>query len=98
VFAPNVLPIYARYWMHGGGCSSPSKPYHGSLWSLPLSVLNRRDVHLAPLSHGVRIKSWGRVTRTWLLSERGFAFAVFSQVDRISLLWKGVVVIAQKPV
>ena len=96
LFAPHLLPIFARGCLKAGGHLVITTPYHGYLKNLALSVFNKWDAHHLPLWHGGHIKFWSRVTLTQLLAENGFRVVGFSGVGRLPYLWKSMVLIARK--
>jgi 2-polyprenyl-3-methyl-5-hydroxy-6-metoxy-1,4-benzoquinol methylase len=96
LFSPHLLPIYARAALKPHGYLVLTTPYHGYLKNLVLSILNKWDVHHAPLWHGGHIKFWSRATLTRLLTENGFNVLAFSGVGRVPFLWKSMVLVAQK--
>lgn len=96
LFAPHLLPMYARFCLREGGYLILSTPYHGYLKNLALSIFDSWDSHHTPLWHGGHIKFWSRATLTQLLSEHGFRVVGFSGVGRLPYLWKSMVLIAKK--
>lgn len=96
LFAPHLLPMYARDCLREGGYLILSTPYHGYLKDLALSISDNWDSHHTPLWHGGHIKFWSRATLTQLLSEHGFRVLGFSGVGRLPYLWKSMVLIAKK--
>jgi 2-polyprenyl-3-methyl-5-hydroxy-6-metoxy-1,4-benzoquinol methylase len=96
LYAPHLLPIYARAALRPGGYLLITTPYHGYIKNLVLSVLDKWDVHHHPLWHGGHIKFWSRATLTRLLAEYGFNVTGFSGVGRVPWLWKSMVLLARK--
>jgi 2-polyprenyl-3-methyl-5-hydroxy-6-metoxy-1,4-benzoquinol methylase len=95
LFAPHLLPNYARAMLKPGGYLVITTPYHGYLKNLVLSIFDKWDAHFSPLWHGGHIKFWSRATLSALLAENGFWVIGFSGVGRIPYLWKSMVLIAQ---
>jgi 2-polyprenyl-3-methyl-5-hydroxy-6-metoxy-1,4-benzoquinol methylase len=96
LFAPHLLPIYARAALKPKGYLVITTPYHGYLKNLVLTTLNKWDAHHMPLWHGGHIKFWSRRTLAMLLAENGFRVIGFSGVGRVPYLWKSMVLLAQK--
>ena len=96
LYAPHLLPTYARSCLRDGGFLIVTTPYHGYLKNLALSVLNKWDSHHTPLWHGGHIKFWSKATLTQLLAEHGFQVTGFSGVGRVPFLWKSMVIVARK--
>lgn len=96
LFAPHMLPKFAAATLVAGGYLIISTPYHGYLKNLALSILNKWDFHHTPLWHGGHIKFWSRTTLTRLLNEYGFKVLEFHGVGRLPLLWKSMILVAQK--
>jgi 2-polyprenyl-3-methyl-5-hydroxy-6-metoxy-1,4-benzoquinol methylase len=95
LFAPHLLPRYARATLKPKGYLVITTPYHGYLKNLVLSVSDKWDTHHTSLLYGGHIKFWSRATLSTLLSEEGFRVIAFSGVGRIPYLWKSMVLIAQ---
>ena len=95
LFAPHLLPAFARRLLVPGGYLIVSTPYHGYLKNLALSLADKWDDHHTPLWHGGHIKFWSRATLTQLLEDNGFRVTAFSGVGRLPYLWKSMVLVAQ---
>lgn len=95
LFAPHLLPLYARGTLRAGGYLVVTTPYHGYLKNLVLSIFDKWDTHHTPLWHGGHIKFWSRRTLSALLAENGFKVIAFSGVGRFPYLWKSMVLVAQ---
>ena len=88
LFAPHLLPIYARAVLREKGYLVITTPYHGYLKNLAISITNKWDFHHSPLWHGGHIKFWSRATLTALLEENGFTVVGFCGAGRLPYLWK----------
>jgi 2-polyprenyl-3-methyl-5-hydroxy-6-metoxy-1,4-benzoquinol methylase len=95
LFAPHLLPKFARELVRPGGHLIVTTPYHGYLKNLALSLADKWDDHHTALWHGGHIKFWSRATLTQLLRENGFETVGFLGVGRLPLLWKSMVLIAR---
>lgn len=96
LFAPHLLPAYAAAVLNPGGYLVISTPYHGYIKNLALSVFDHWDKHHTPLWHGGHIKFWSRATLTTLLEQGGFKVLEFHGVSRLPMLWKSMILVAQK--
>lgn len=96
LFAPHLLPHYAATVLKDNGLLVISTPYHGYIKNLALSVFDAWDKHHTPLWHGGHIKFWSRKTLTTLLEQNGFKVIGFHGVGRFPLMWKSMILIAQK--
>lgn len=95
LYAPHLLPTFARQLLRPRGHLIVTTPYHGYLKNLALSLADKWDYHHTALWHGGHIKFWSRRTLTQLLSENGFKTVGFLGVGRLPLLWKSMVLIAE---
>jgi 2-polyprenyl-3-methyl-5-hydroxy-6-metoxy-1,4-benzoquinol methylase len=73
-----------------------STPYHGYLKNIALAVTGKLDSHFTALWDGGHIKFWSRKTLSLLLTSAGFDVVEFRGAGRIPLLWKSMILIAQK--
>tara|TARA_R110002074_G_scaffold402049_1_gene602980 strand:+ start:7568 stop:8227 length:660 start_codon:yes stop_codon:yes gene_type:complete len=96
LYSPHLLPIFASSILKPDGVLIISTPYHGYLKNLALSIFDQWDSHHTPLWHGGHIKFWSRKTLTKLLEANGFAVTAFYGVGRLPLLWKSMILVAQK--
>jgi 2-polyprenyl-3-methyl-5-hydroxy-6-metoxy-1,4-benzoquinol methylase len=96
LFAPHLLPIYAKQILKDNGYLVITTPYHGYLKNLALSVLDQWDKHHSALWHGGHIKFWSRESLSQLLEQNGFRVIGFSGLGRYPYLWKSMVLTAQK--
>lgn len=93
---PASLLDFAHRLLRSGGHLIISTPYHGYLKNLVLALTNRWDTHLNPFWDGGHIKFWSRKTISQLLNENGFRVVRFIGAGRLPLLWKSMIVVAQK--
>ena len=96
LYSPHLLPTFSSSILKEGGYLIVSTPYHGYLKNLALSLANHWDIHHTPLWHGGHIKFWSKVTLSKLLSDAGFNVTEFYGVGRFPLLWKSMILVAQK--
>jgi len=94
---PRNLLRFAKELLRPGGHLIISTPYHGYLKNLALALTNKWDSHLMPLWDGGHIKLWSRKTLSQLLKEGDFWLVRFIGAGRIPLLWKSMIMVAQKP-
>jgi 2-polyprenyl-3-methyl-5-hydroxy-6-metoxy-1,4-benzoquinol methylase len=94
LFAPHLLPIFARQILRERGYLVVSTPYHGYLKNLALSLFNKWDNHHTALWHGGHVKFWSRKTLTKLLEENGFQVTEFHGAGRLPWLWKSMILVA----
>jgi 2-polyprenyl-3-methyl-5-hydroxy-6-metoxy-1,4-benzoquinol methylase len=95
LFAPHLLPRFARPLLRPGGYLVISSPYHGYLKNVAIGVLGKWDAHHTALWHGGHIKFWSRRTLTDLLVSEGFSVDAFVGAGRIPLLWKSMILVAR---
>jgi 2-polyprenyl-3-methyl-5-hydroxy-6-metoxy-1,4-benzoquinol methylase len=95
LFAPHLLPVFARKLLKPAGFLIITTPYHGYFKNLALSLANKWDDHHTPLWHGGHIKFWSRRTLSRLLTEHGFDVVGFYGTGRMPYLWKSMVLVAQ---
>jgi len=93
---PRNLPSFAKRLLHPGGHLIISTPYHGYVKNLVLALTNKWDAHLSPFWEGGHIKFWSRRTLSQLLNESGFDVVRFIGAGRLPLLWKSMIIVAQK--
>ena len=96
LYAPHLLPAYARSVLVRDGHLIVSTPYHGYVKNLMLSLFNHWDQHHTPLWHGGHIKFWSAATLSRLLEENQFRVTGFSGAGRLPYLWKSMVVTARR--
>ncbi len=96
LFRPRVLMRFAQAKLRPGGFLLLSTPYHGYTKNLILSLLNKWDFHHASHTDGGHIKFWSRRTLTRLLQAEDFDVIHFEGLGRLPLLWKSMLLIAQK--
>lgn len=96
LFAPHLLPRFAREALRPAGYLIVSTPYHGYVKNLVLSMLDKWDFHHGPLWHGGHIKFWSRRTLSLLLEQNGFKVVEFHGVGRLPFLWKSMILVARK--
>ncbi len=94
---PRNLLRFAKKVIRPGGHLIISTPFHGYLKNLALALTNKWDSHLTPLWDGGHIKLWSHKTLSQLLKEGGFRLVRFIGAGRIPLLWKSMIMVAQKP-
>jgi 2-polyprenyl-3-methyl-5-hydroxy-6-metoxy-1,4-benzoquinol methylase len=96
LYAPHLLPAYARGVLVENGHLILSTPYHGYAKNLMLSLFNHWDQHHTPLWHGGHIKFWSAATLERLLQENRFHVTDFRGVGRLPYLWKSMVITARR--
>jgi 2-polyprenyl-3-methyl-5-hydroxy-6-metoxy-1,4-benzoquinol methylase len=96
LYAPHLLPAYARGLLVENGHLILSTPYHGYVKNLVLSLFNHWDQHHMPLWHGGHIKFWSAATLGRLLAENQFRVTDFRGAGRLPYLWKSMVVTARR--
>lgn len=97
IFLPRLLPRFAAGILRHGGYLVLSTPYHGYIKNLVMAIVGQLDAHFTALWDGGHIKFWSRATLSQLLAEEGFSVTSFIGAGRIPLLWKSMILIAQKP-
>lgn len=97
LFNPAALAKFAFDCLKPGGAFVISTPYHGYLKNLALAVFGKWDFHHHPNRVGGHIKFWSKNTLTKLLVDAGFVNIRFTGSGRIPLLWKSMVLVANKP-
>lgn len=80
-----------------GGVMVISTPYHGYLKNLMLALMGKLDSHFTVLWDHGHIKFWSRKTLGIALKEANFTNLEFGGAGRLPLLWKSMVIKAQKP-
>jgi 2-polyprenyl-3-methyl-5-hydroxy-6-metoxy-1,4-benzoquinol methylase len=93
---PRNLPRFAKQLLRPGGHLIISTPYHGYVKNVVLALTNKWDTHLNPFWEGGHIKIWSRRTLSQLLNESGFEVVRFIGAGRLPLLWKSMIIVAQK--
>jgi 2-polyprenyl-3-methyl-5-hydroxy-6-metoxy-1,4-benzoquinol methylase len=96
VMRPASLPHFAQRLLRSGGHLIISTPYHGYLKNLVLALTNNWDAHLNPFWDEGHIKFWSRKTISRLLNENGFRVVRFIGAGRLPLVWKSMILVAQK--
>lgn len=96
LFAPHLLPAFAREVLIPQGHLVISTPYHGYAKNLMLSLFDHWDQHHTPLWHGGHIKFWSAATLTRLLEEQQFEVTAFNGVGRLPYLWKSMILTARR--
>lgn len=96
LFAPHLLAQYASEVLCTNGYLLVSTPYHGYLKNLLIALFDKWDFHHQPLWHGGHIKFWSRHTLTQLFESNNFDVKAFKGVGRVPLLWKSMLLLAQK--
>jgi 2-polyprenyl-3-methyl-5-hydroxy-6-metoxy-1,4-benzoquinol methylase len=96
LYAPHLLPAYAREVLVPHGHLILSTPYHGYAKNLLLSLFNHWDQHHTPLWHGGHIKFWSQATLTRLVEDSQFHVTGFNGVGRLPYLWKSMVITARR--
>jgi SAM-dependent methyltransferase len=94
---PRNLLRFAKQLLRPGGHLIIITPYHGYLKNLALALTNKWDSHLMPLWDDGHIKLWSHKTLSHVLKEGGFRLVRFNGAGRIPLLWKSMIMVAQKP-
>jgi len=97
LYAPRELVKNAFSLLKSGGYFILSTPYHGYLKNLALALSGKMDKHFTALWDGGHIKFWSQSTLGQLLMEAGFSNLSFKGAGRIPLLWKSMIITAQKP-
>lgn len=80
-----------------GGMFLCTTPYHGYFKNLAISLANGWDRHADPLDDGGHIKFFSIGTLRSAVLEAGFEKLSFSASGRLPLLWKSMIVTAEKP-
>ena len=96
LFAPQLLPQFARQVLRERGWLFVSTPYHGYLKNILIAVAGKWDWHHTALWHGGHIKFWSRATLGALLRKEGFDVIKFIGAGRVPYLWKSMIFVAQK--
>ena len=96
VMRPASLPYFAQRLLRSAGHLIISTPYHGYLKNLVLALTNNWDAHLNPFWDEGHIKFWSRKTISQLLNENGFRVVRFIGAGRLPLVWKSMILVAQK--
>lgn len=78
------------------GILSSALHTHGYVKNLVLALTNKWDAHLSPFWEGGHIKFWSRRTLSQLLNESGFDVVRFIGAGSLPLLWKSMIIVAQK--
>mgnify|MGYP000117177576 CR=1 FL=1 len=95
LFAPHLLPAYAKAVLKPGGYLVVSTPYHGYLKNLLLSISGKWDKHFTALWHGGHVKFWSKKTLTELIDAQGFDLVSFHGVGRLPFVWKSMVLVGK---
>lgn len=83
-------------WLKKGGKLIISTPYHGYLKNFTIALFNCSDKHFDPLFEGGHIKFFSKKKIYELLELLGFKVVYFYGAGRIPLLWKSMIVVAEK--
>lgn len=97
LYSPHQLVEFAFAALRPGGTFAISTPYHGYLKNLALSLAGGWDKHFTALWNGGHIKFWSRRTLTALLEQGGFRVVGFQGAGRLPLLWKSMILVAERP-
>ncbi len=97
LYNPRQLVDFAFAALRPGGTFAISTPYHGYLKNLALALAGKWDKHFSALWHGGHIKFWSRETLSALLAQAGFRVVGFQGVGRLPLLWKSMILVAERP-
>lgn len=96
LYSPKRLLEQAFSILRPGGALILSTPYHGYLKNLAVSLLNGWDRHWSPAWEGGHIKFFSEKTLGDMAREVGFRNVRFEGVGRAPLLWKSMVLLAEK--
>jgi len=96
LFRPTALPLFASAKLKEGGLLVVSTPYHGYLKNVAIAFANKWDKHHSPWHDGGHIKFWSRKSLANMLQSNGFNVLAFHGVGRLPLLWKAMILVAQK--
>ena len=96
LYAPHLLPQFARGLLRKGGHLVISTPYHGYAKNLTLSLFGKWDRHHTALWHGGHIKFWSKRTLGQLLEQNGYDVTEFVGVGRMSYFWKSMILVARQ--
>ncbi|MFO0755041.1 MAG: class I SAM-dependent methyltransferase [Byssovorax sp.] len=96
LYAPKKLLEQAYRILRPGGAILLSTPYHGYLKNLALSVMNGWDRHFSVGWEGGHIKFFSEKTLGEMAREVGFRSVRFEGVGRAPLLWKSMILHAEK--
>lgn len=96
VYAPREWADACCSALKPGGRLICSTPYHGYLKNIAIAVTGKWDSHHGPLWDGGHIKFWSRATLSRLLEDAGFTRAAFLGAGRFPLLWKSMVLCADR--
>ena len=96
LYSPRRLPEFAWPLVKERGHLIVTTPYHGYLKNLMLALSGRWDSHHTALWEGGHIKFWSRATLTELLERNGYRVTGFAGAGRVPLLWKSMVLVAQR--
>ncbi|MCA9073897.1 MAG: class I SAM-dependent methyltransferase [Planctomycetaceae bacterium] len=80
-----------------GGVLLCTTPYHGYVKNLAIALTNKCDSHWQPLREGGHIKFWSPATLERLLTESGFVNVQMKGAGRWPLLWRSMVLRAERP-
>ena len=97
VFNPLGLLCQANALLRANGQLLVTTPYHGYLKNLIIAAAGKCDSHYNPLWDCGHIKFWSRTTLSTALAEAGFHRIRFHGTGRVPLLWKSMILTAQKP-
>jgi 2-polyprenyl-3-methyl-5-hydroxy-6-metoxy-1,4-benzoquinol methylase len=96
LYAPKKLLEQAYAILRPGGALILSTPYHGYVKNLALALLNGWDKHFSPSWEGGHIKFFSEKTLGAMAREVGFRNIRFEHVGRAPLVWKSMILLAEK--
>ncbi|MEI6031831.1 MAG: class I SAM-dependent methyltransferase [Synechococcaceae cyanobacterium ELA739] len=96
-FSPRTWADTAFAALRPRGRFISSTPYHGYLKNCALAISGKMHGHFTALWEGGHIKFFSRLTLTSLLLDAGFENLVFQGAGRFPLLWKSMLMMAEKP-
>jgi 2-polyprenyl-6-hydroxyphenyl methylase/3-demethylubiquinone-9 3-methyltransferase len=97
LFLPDVWARACLAALRPGGRFVCSTPYHGYLKNLLIALTNSWDRHHHTLRSVGHIKFFSEATLRQLLTRAGFGNIRFRGAGRVPLLWKSIVMAAERP-